>query len=234
MLKLKLKLWCAVAVSLFAGQVHAGEESTYDFLWLDPDKAVYVLQNKIHKKENSIYMDVGYLKNLTSSFQDTQGVAVKAGYYFHEEWAVEALYLGYQNTDNYNFRNVKLLNGGVPFVRRPTSTIGAGIVWSPFYGKINTFNSIVYFDWSFGMGAASIKTESNLKSVTSTLSDDIYFSESYSGAYLKSAVKFHINENWHVGVEWIGTYYQAPTPKNPKQDKFRQNNDLIFQIGWSY
>jgi len=231
---LKLKLLWLLSLSLWSTSVLAGEESTYDFLWLDPDKAVYVLQNKIHKKENSIYMDVGYLTNLTSAFQDTRGVAVKAGYYFHEEWSVEMMYLGYSNSNNDNFRNVQLLKGGVPFVRRPDRTLGAGIVWSPFYGKINTFNQIVYFDWSFGAGYAQVTTKSNLKSVTSTSASDTYQSENNSGAYLKSAVKFHLNQNWHVGVEWVGTYYQAPGPKNPKQDKIRSNNDLIFQLGWSY
>lgn len=229
-----LKLMLASMLGLWATSSYAGEESTYDFLWLDPDKAVYVLQNKIHKKENTLYMDVGYLANLTSTFQDTRGIAVKAGYYFHEEWAVEAMYLGYQNTNNDNFRNVQLLNEGFPFVRRPERTTGVGIVWSPFYGKINTFNKIVYFDWSFGAGVAQVTTKSNLKSVTVSSSKDIYASENNTGAYLKSAMKFHINQNWHVGVEWVGTYYQAPGPKNPKQDKVRSNNDLIFQLGWSY
>ncbi len=227
-----LKLMLVGVLSLYAVALKAGEESTYDFLWLDPDKAVYVLQNKIHKKENSIYMDVGYLKNLSSSFQDTTGVAVKAGYYFHEEWAVEAMYLGYQNSNNDNFNSVQLLNGGVPFVRRPTSTMGLGIVWSPFYGKINTFNSIVYFDWSFGMGVAQVNTQSNLASALVSSSQNVYKKESNTGAYLKSAVKFHLNQNWHVGIEWVGTYYKAPTPKSPKQDKFRQSNDLIFLFFW--
>ncbi len=229
-----LKLMLASMLGLWATSSYAGEESTYDFLWLDPDKAVYVLQNKIHKKEHTLYMDVGYLQNLTSAFQDTRGVAVKAGFYFHEEWAVEVMYLGYQNTNNDNFRNVQLLNEGVPFVRRPERTLGAGIVWSPFYGKINTFNKIVYFDWSFGAGVAQVTTKSNLKSVTAASSQDRYESENNTGAYAKSAFKFHLNQNWHVGVEWVGTYYRAPGPKNPKQDKIRSNNDLIFQLGWSY
>ncbi|MBY0518789.1 MAG: outer membrane beta-barrel domain-containing protein [Bacteriovoracaceae bacterium] len=229
-----LKLMLVGVLSLYAVALKAGEESTYDFLWLDPDKAVYVLQNKIHKKENSLYVDVGYLKNLTSTFQDTSGVAVKAGYYFHEEWAIEGLYLGYQNSNNDNFNNVRLLNSGFPFVRRPVSTMGLGVVWSPFYGKINTFNTIVYFDWSFGAGIAQVTTESNLTSVQNTSAPNYYDKEHNTGAYAKSAVKFHLNANWHVGVEWIGTYYNAAGPKNPKQKNFRQSNDLIFQVGWSY
>lgn len=232
-MKLKLMLLMLSGV-LVARTATAGEENLYDFLWLDPDKAVYVLQNKIHKKEHTIYMDVGYLTNLTTTFTDTRGVAVKAGYYFHEEWAVEMMYLGYSSNKNENYRNVTLLNGGVPFVRRPTSTLGAGIVWSPFYGKVNTFNKIVHFDWSFGAGVAQVNTSSNLKSARSGSAQDTFDSETHTGGYLKSAVKFHLNQNWHVGVEWVGTYYQAPGPKNPKVDKIRSNNDLIIQLGWSY
>lgn len=229
---LKLMLFCGLL--MVAAEVKAGEESLYDFLWLDPDKSVYVLQNKIHKKENSFYVDVGYLENFTSAFQDTRGVAAKVGYYFHEEWAVEAMYLGYSNGDNDNFKNVQLLNTGVPFVRRPISTIGVGVVWSPFYGKINTFNTIVYFDWNFGVGVAQINTESNLRSVRDAAAQNYYDKETQTGAYLKSSMKFHLKENWHVGVEWVGTQYRAAGPKNPKNKIFRSNNDLIFQVGWSY
>lgn len=234
-----MKLWYVMLMLIggtmvWAPQTQAGEESVYDFLWLDPDKAVYVLQNKIHKKENTFYMDAGYVTSFSGAFNDTRGVAVKGGYYFHEEWAVEALYLGYQNNRNDNYNNVKLVNGAVPFVRRPTSTIGAGLVWSPFYGKINTFNKIVHFDWYFGFGAAMVNTQSNLKTVRNNTAADTYDSETRGGGYLKSGVKFHLNQNWHVGVEWMGTYYNAPGPRNPKQDKFRSQNDMIIQLGWSY
>ncbi len=219
---------------LWSTGTRAGEENVYDFLWLDPDKAVYVLQNKVHKKEGRFYGDVGYLTSVSGAFQDTRGVAVKAGYFLHEEWGVEALYLGYQSNKNDNYRNVQAVNGSVPFVRRPTSTLGAGVVWSPFYGKINTFNSIVYFDWSFGAGYARVRTQSNLKTAADSMAQDVYESETHNGAYLKTAVKFHLNQNWHVGVEWIGTQYRAPGPKNPGQDKFRSQNDLVLQVGWSY
>ncbi len=229
-----LKLMLIMLLSVFAVRTEAGEDHTYDFLWLDPDKAVYVLQNKVHKKEHTFYVDVGYLVDMTSAFQDTQGVALKAGYYFHEEWAIETLYLGYHNSDNDNYKNVQLINEGVPFVRRPERTMGVGMVWSPFYGKINTFNKIVYFDWSFGAGYAAVTTKSNLKSVRNANAADTYQTEHHHGVYLKSAYKFHLNQNWHVGVEWMGTYYRAPGPKNPNQDKTRSQNDLILQLGWSY
>ncbi len=36
----------------------AGEKDLYDFQWLDPDKSVYVLQNKIYPKNKTFYVDI--------------------------------------------------------------------------------------------------------------------------------------------------------------------------------
>lgn len=221
-------------ILLLTKETHAGEKSLYDFLWLDPDKKVYVLQNKEYKKEFSFYTDIGYISNFTSKFQDTQGFQIKTGYYFHEEWAVELFYNKYSNSNNDDYRNVQLINESEPFVRRLNSTYGALAVWSPFYGKINTFNQIYYFDWSFAAGVAKVNTESNLKTVTNANAKNSYQKESYNGAVLKTNLKFHLKENLHLGIDYMNTYYKAPGPKNPNQDKLRTNTDVIFSIGFSY
>lgn len=230
-----LKLTIAITLLLIITKnIKAGEESLYDFLWLDPDKKVYVLQNKLYKKEKSFYFDVGYLSNMTSKFQDTRGISARAGYYFHEEFGLELAYNQYFSSNNDDFSNVKLINGAVPFVRRPTSTIAALAIWSPFYGKINTFNQIYYFDWSFGAGYAQVNTESNIKSVRIDDAPNKYEAKTYSGAALKTKFKFHVSEHVHVGVEYMNTYYMAPGPKNPKSDRLRTNTDLIFSVGFSF
>ncbi len=213
---------------------YAGEDSLYDFLWLDPDKKVYVLQNKLYKKENSLYFDVGYISNFTSKFQDTNGFALKAGYYIHEEWGLEVFYHQYANKNNDDFRNVRLINEAEPFIRRMKASYGAAVIWSPFYGKINTFNQIFYFDWSFGAGYAQVRADSNLKTVRLDNVPNSYEQEIYNGAILKTKLKFHLRENLHLGVEYMNTYYMAPGPQNPNSDKLRTNTDLIFSVGFSY
>jgi outer membrane beta-barrel protein len=219
---------------IFSKNTHAGEKSLYDFLWLDPDKKVYVLQNKLYKKEHSVYFDLGYIANQTSKFQDTNGFSFKGGYYFHEEWGIELFYQQYSNSNNDDFRNVKLINEAVPFVRRLDSTYGAALIYSPFYGKINTFNKIYYFDWSFGAGYSKINANSNIKSVRIDNAPNKYEKETYNGAVLKTKVKFHVTENVHLGLEYMNTYYMAPGPKDPKSDKLRTNTDLIFSVGFSF
>lgn len=231
---LKLAFLCLGLGLLFSQKVHAGEKSLYDFLWLDPDKKVYVLQNKLHKKEHTVYADVGYLANFTSKFQNTQGFQGRLGFYIHEEWGLEVFHNNYSNSNNDDFRNVQALNNGVPFVRRFKSSTGALMIWSPFYGKINTFNQIFYFDWSFGAGLTSLKTDSNLKSARLTNAPNRYAAENYTGAVLKTNVKFHLSENVHISIEYMNTYYRAPSAKSPNTDNLRTNTDIITSIGFSY
>jgi outer membrane beta-barrel protein len=231
---LKFSIIALALMLMLTKKTYAGEKSLYDFLWLDPDKKVYVLQNKLYKKENSFYVDLGYLSNFTSKFQNTQGFALRSGYYFHEEWGIEGFYNQYTNSNNDDYRNVQLINEAEPFVRRLNSSYGANVIWSPFYGKINTFNQIYYFDWSFGAGIAKVNAESNLKTVTVSNAKNSYAKETYTGAVLKTKVKFHLKENVHLGLEYMNTYYQAPGPKNPSQDKLRTNTDLILSIGFSF
>jgi outer membrane beta-barrel protein len=231
---LKFSIIALGLMLIFSKNTHAGEKSLYDFLWLDPDKKVYVLQNKLYKKEHSFYFDVGYIANFTSKFQDTQGLSLKGGYYFHEEWGIEGFYHSYSNSNNDDFNNVKLINEKVPFIRNLNSTYGAALIWSPFYGKINTFNKIYYFDWSFGAGYTKINAESNIKSVRTTGAPNKYEKETYNGAILKTKVKFHVTENVHLGLEYMNTYYMAPGPKDPKTDKLRTNTDIILSVGFSF
>lgn len=228
---LKISTLVFVLMLILINEVKAGEESLYDFLWLDPDKKVYVLQNKLFKKEKTFYFDVGYISNITSKFQDTNGYSLKGGYYFHEEWGVEGFYNSYNNKKNDDFRNVSLVNSAEPFVRRLNSTYGAAIIYSPFYGKINTFNTIYYFDWSFGAGYTQLNTESNVKTVTR---GGGYQKEVYNGALLKTKLTLHLQENIHVGLEYMNTYYRAPGPKNPDKNLLRTNSDIILSVGFSY
>jgi outer membrane beta-barrel protein len=235
---LKLTLLALATALMFTNKTHAGEKSLYDFLWLDPDKKVYVLQNKLYKKERSVYADLGYLANFTSKFQDTQGFGIRTGYYLTEEWAVEGFYNSYSNANNDEYRNVRIYDTE-PFIRRLNSTYGLLAIWSPFYGKINTFNQIFYFDWSFGLGVGKINAASNRMNAGVSTAETRFDAESYTGAAFKTKVKFHLREHVHLGVEYFNTYYNAPGPRNPNtgqdpKDKLRINTDVVLSIGFSY
>jgi len=212
----------------------AGENDLYDFLWLDPDKKVYVLQNKLYQKKNSLYVDIGYLTNISSDFEDVNGATMKVGYYFFEEWAVELMYNTYSSSTNSTYESVKVVNDAEPFIRRANSTVAAFAIWSPFYGKINTFNKIYYFDLSFGVGYGAMSAESNLDSVRTPSAPNTFQSEEYNPIMLKTNLKFHINQNFHLGVEFLNSNFQAGSPKFPNKKEWKQFNDFSLNIGVSF
>ena len=217
--------------------VKAAEKDLYDFLWLDPDKKVYVLQNKVHKKEHSVYANLGVGLGLSSTFQDTTLFHGNIGYHINEEWAIEALYTGYSNKDNEAFQNLETLTSKIPFIRKTKSNYGITAKWAPFYGKINTFNKIFYFDWSFGLGLGKLNTESNASTVGNSALPNNYKSESYTSIIGKTEFTFHASKNIHLSLGLIMNNYKAPGPTiNNKAggDKMRNNLDSLLSIGFSY
>jgi outer membrane beta-barrel protein len=226
-----------VSFTLSAPALRADEKDLYDFMWLDPDKKVYVLQNKVHKKAKTVYFNAGYGQGLSSNFQDTTMLHTNFGFYFSEEWAIEGIYTKYSNSDNDAMENLKKLNGSIPFIRKTESNYGLLAKWSPFYGKINTFNKIFYFDWSFGLGLGKLNTKSNATSVANPLQANSYKDEKYTSLIAKTGVSFHATKNIHVGMDLIMNNYKAPGPtvngKAPS-DKVRNNMDAVITIGVSF
>ena len=226
-----------VSFTLSAPALRADEKDLYDFMWLDPDKKVYVLQNKVHKKANTVYANIGYGTGLSSNFQDTSMIHANTGYFFTEELGVELMYTKYSNKDNDALANLKKLNGSIPFIRQTESNFGVLAKWSPFYGKINTFNKIFYFDWSFGLGVGKLNTKSNATSVANPLSANTYSDEKYTSVIAKTGLSLHATKNIHIGADLIMNNYKAPGPTingNTPSSKMRNNMDAVITIGVSF
>lgn len=220
--------------------VNGAEDSVYDFLWLDPDKSVYVLQNKTFRKSNTFSVEASFLTTLGKAFQDTYGVDLKGQYYFSEHYGVEVFHTRYTNTDSDDFKNVVSVtsanngNPTYPFVRRLNAATGALFLVSPFYGKINTFNKIYYFDWSFGLGFALLNAESNINSVTEVNAPNNYESESFTALVYKTSFKFHVNRNWSSVIDLRNMNYQAAGPINKSNKELRNNWDFMIGVGYKF
>lgn len=233
---LNLSVLMFLICTLGLPKVLAAEKDLYDFLWLDPDKQVYVLQNKVHKKEHTFYANIGTGLGLSSTFQDTSLFHGNAGYSFSEEWALETFYTQYSNKDNEALENLKRLNGSIPFIRKTKNNFGLMAKWSPFYGKINTFNKIFYFDWSFGLGLGKINTESNAENVANAASANIYKAESYTSVIGKTELTLHATKNIHFSLGVIMNNYKAPGPaiSGVAKEKIRNNMDALLSVGFSF
>ena len=100
-------LFLGLLIWPFTFCLKAAEGDLYKFLWLDTDKKVFVLQNKLYKKKNTHYLDVALVQDLSSNFQEVRGAQISYGYYFSEYWAIEGFYHHYTSSDNEDAKKVK-------------------------------------------------------------------------------------------------------------------------------
>jgi outer membrane beta-barrel protein len=214
---------------------HASEESLYEFKWLDPDKEVYVLQNKIYPKMNRQFLTFSRIEDVSNNFQDTIGAEVKYNYFFTERWAVELSYSNYKNTDSDTFKNVEKVNGIIPFVRRIDQRHSISAIYSPFYGKINTFNRIFYFDWSFGAGVTYLTNETNINSIKDPNAKNSYRKEYLPGLNAKTSLRIYLNRKYHIDLDYNTDHFKADMPSsNGTIQDWTQNNSLSIGVGLSW
>lgn len=107
-------------------------------------------------------------------------------------------------------------------------------VWSPFYGKINTFNKIYYFDWSFAAGVGQIKAENNARTVRNPNQLSTFDEEKITSAIVKTELKFHINKQIHLQMEYMENHYRAPGATLPAKDKWRKQGEFVIGVGYSF
>lgn len=231
MMKRVLSLLCALMVS---GQVIASEKSLYEFSWLDKDKEIYVLQNRKFRKVNKFYVSANGVKTVSGAFIDSYGATLRAGYFFTENWGIEAVYGKNSGEKNNTAKGVEDQDS-YAFYRKVDSYMGAMLMWSPFYSKINTFNKVFYYDWLFGLGLASMNTVDNRKEFEIPTSST-ETTESLFGITWNTGLRFYVNDHWSIRFDFTGLHAK---PKKTTVDGNELKTNSLFSnydmsIGLNY
>jgi outer membrane beta-barrel protein len=233
-------LFLIVMSLIMSSMVMAAEKSLYNFSWLDNDKEIYVLQNRKFRKNGNVYVGATAAYNLSQDFLDAYGGTIRGGYFFTEDWGIELIYGKNTNKENDTAKGVKQ-QGTVPFYRQIDSFMGAMLMWSPFYSKINTFNKVFYFDWMFGVGVGTITTKDNRNKFNpSALNTNELTDESNVGAIWNTGFRFYLNENWSLRLDLTGQTYNADkttkTGSGPvsKSSKLYNNYDVGLGLNYAF
>jgi outer membrane beta-barrel protein len=232
------KIVLVLMTFIMSAAVFAAEKSLYNFSWLDNDKEIYVLQNRKFRKDGSFYVGATGAYNLSQDFLDAYGGTARAGYFFSEDWGIEGVFGKNTSTENDTAKGVKE-QGSFPFYRKIDSYMGAMVMWSPFYSKINTFNKVFYYDWMFGLGAASINTKDNRNLFDTTASNPkALTSESSVGALWNTGLRVYISEHWSLRLDITGLTYKANKTKanqaNVKSTASKLFTNYDLGIGLNY
>ncbi len=236
-----MKLSCSLLLlllNILPFVAFAGEKDVYEFSWLDPDKEVYVLQNRKYRKAGMFHANLGYGMTTSGAFVDSNAAQGRFGYFMSEDWGFEGLYSSNSGKENETARSVKATAGSTtgqtPFRRIVQNYYGAMILWSPFYTKINTFNKIAYMDWIFGLGYGQLTEKNNQKRFNvGSLDDDIETSEKHSGVIWTAAMKFYVTEAFSIRGDFTGVSYSATEPKLNKKS-WVNHYDATLSLGLAF
>lgn len=234
-MKILIATFLCLSSFLFTHQSIAAEGDTYSFTWLDPDKEVFVLQNRKFRKDSRLYMNLGGGFTTSGAFVDSMNVQFRAGYFFKEEWGFEVLYSKNNGEENDTAKSVRNIGGAgsIPFRRIIDNYTGAMVLWSPFYNKINTFNKIIYVDWILGLGFAKLDETNNKEEYTIGLPTGEGTKESHTGIMWNLGAMLYFTENINFRTDLNAIHYKAELP-GVGGDQMYNHYDLTFSIGYRF
>ncbi|MFA6238789.1 MAG: outer membrane beta-barrel domain-containing protein [Bacteriovorax sp.] len=215
----------------------ANEKDIYEFSWLDPDKEVYVLQNRKFRKAGNVHVNVGGGITTSGAFVDSTAIQGRTGYFFTEDFGFEGLYSKNSGKENDTAKGVRSSGpqgtGTTPFRRIVDNYWGVMALWSPFYSKINTFNSIVYMDWIFGVGYAQLKEKNNKLAFQSAALASQETIESHSGVMWEAGLKFYLNQSFNIRMDLTAVHYSTNNIATPGTS-LKSNFDATVSLGYSF
>ncbi|MCM2277537.1 MAG: outer membrane beta-barrel domain-containing protein [Oligoflexia bacterium] len=194
-----------------AAQAGGGESPAdeYSFKWLDPEKKIYVLQNRRYLKANRLLLSAMAGPGLSNPYRTTLSLEPRAAFYFREDLGLEVFYRRGFNTSNNAFKALVATNSAVyPVIREIRSEYGALMHWVPWYAKINVFNKILYFDWYLSGGAGQLQTWVNRDA---RFPEGEFLQQDLFGLFLGTGHQYHLSRGLTVRLDITGAFYQAPT-----------------------
>ena len=220
-------LWAPPAAVAAQG---SSDDDEYNFSWLDPDKKVYVLQNRKFRKKDrfAIYLSGGI--NLSNPYRSEYMAIPRVGYSFSERFGAEFFFATISNADNENLKALKKVSSSaLPFVREHRSYFGGLVIWTPWYSKLNFFNKILYYDWFLKAGLGQVATALDRNRDASLASN--FLTENFVAAYFGTGMNFFVTRNVLARLDLIGMTYSAKGADNVTE--LRQFN-YDFAVGLGY
>jgi len=227
-----LTLEVIAGMTCVANRAHA-QSNDYSFAWLDPDKKIYVLQNRKYTKAGRPELSMAGGLGLSNPFRNTSVIDARATYYFTEDMGLELLYIYSFQTSSSTFDLLKqTVPTTLPVAREFRAQYAALFKWIPWYAKINVFNSILYFDWHFGAGLGQVTYDTDLN--TNANNPPNFYTQTTMGYYLQTGHAYHLNQNWDVKLNLLGVFYQSPQLGNTGPVLLYSNFMVTAGVGYRF
>ncbi|MGE0616216.1 MAG: outer membrane beta-barrel domain-containing protein [Bacteriovoracia bacterium] len=208
------------------------DDDTYDFSWLDPDKRIYVLQNRKFRKANHALFTLMTGIGTSNPYRNTYNLEPRVAYYLSESLGIEVFGTFTSNVQNNTYnalsRNTSTTSA-LPVIREIRSQYGLLAHWSPWYAKINVFNTVLYFDWYFSAGLGSLNSYLDTNTLVGAPSN--FIQQSLFAFMVGTGHQYHLNQKWIVRLDFMGALYTAPLFGNAGNSSLFSNYNFNFGIG---
>jgi outer membrane beta-barrel protein len=207
-------------------------DEEYNFSWLDPDKKIYVLQNRKYRKASkpAVFLSGGI--NLTNPYKTETLVLPRVSYWFLEQAGIEIFYAKSFSKDNDQLTALRNISASaLPFVREHRSYYGAVFSWVPWYAKLNFFNKILYLDWAINLGLGSVETAFDQNNKANLPPN--YKIENLTAVFFGTSQNYFLNKNFSVRLDLIGMTYKALGADNISSVR-HTNFDFVAGLGYTF
>ncbi|HTL12685.1 MAG TPA: outer membrane beta-barrel domain-containing protein [Bdellovibrionota bacterium] len=225
-------MWAFLTLLLMLapGSARAGDDEEYRFDWLDPDKKIYVLQNRRYEKVSRVLLSAMTGMGISNPYRNSWNVDVRGAYYITESVGIEGFFGLTSNTNNATFDALRAATTNIlPLVREVQSQYGGLLHWAPWYAKINVFNSVLYFDWYFTAGAGITNSRFNHNSnpnLTASFVDESLFT-----FFAGTGHQYHLSRDLIVRLDFMGGFYNAPNDVSEKHKAWFSNYNVNIGVG---
>ena len=125
------------------------------------DDRVKSVQRKLYTKRGRFELAPSFIINVNDAYYTKLGGAIRAAFYPHDSLAISARFSLMQTLPTDDVRTAKRNLNSRIFFSVPIWSVMGDIEWSPLYGKVAMFNSILHLDGYLVGGGGVVYTETS-------------------------------------------------------------------------
>lgn len=119
------------------------------------------VQRKLYMKRGRFELAPYFVINVNDAYYTKMGGAIRAAFYPHDSLAISARFTLLQTLPTDDVRTAKRNLNSRIFFSVPQWTAMGDVEWSPLYGKVSIFNTILHLDGYLVGGAGVVYTETS-------------------------------------------------------------------------
>jgi outer membrane beta-barrel protein len=216
-----------------------------DKYWSAKDDDYGVIQNRTFSKAGKLYLSAVYGPLLNDPFAKSRAAGAMFGYYFTEDFGLEAHYFSYSTSKSETLEKFNTLSaaGVSPNYDLIKSAAALSLTYTPFYAKMAFMNkAILYFDMGFtaGLGLTSYDQVIRFKDSGGTILGEDKIAQSSPHFELGVMQQLFLNKNIAFRVDVKNSFYSQKikkyelntgAPETDRTEETKSANDTTITLG---